>query len=84
MSPLTLGLYVALLVSLGWKEDRCNGVSSGCALGPVVWQICWRFLERWRCFLRVLELARGFVVSQRRGAVSWFRWQSGETGRSDP
>ena len=65
--PLTLDLYVALLVPLGGKDDRCNGVSSGCALGPVVCRISWRFLERCLCFLRVLELARGFVVSQHRG-----------------
>jgi hypothetical protein len=69
VSPVTLDLYVALLVPLGGngKKDRFNGVSSGCALGPVVWRICWRFLERCRCFLRVLELARCFVVSQHRG-----------------
>ncbi len=67
MIPLTLDLYVALLVPLDGKEDLCDGVSSGCALGPVVCRICWRFLERCRCFLRVLKLARGFVVSQHRG-----------------
>jgi hypothetical protein len=65
--PLTLFLYVASVVPLGGKEDLCDGVSSVCALGPVVCRICWRFLERCRCFLRVLELARGFVVSQQRG-----------------
>jgi hypothetical protein len=65
--PLTLCLYVASLVPLGGKEDLCDGVSSVCALGPVVCRICWRFLERCLCFLRVLELARGFVVSQHRG-----------------
>jgi hypothetical protein len=33
-----------------------------------VCRICWRFLERCRCFLRVLELALCcFVVSQHRG-----------------
>ena len=67
MVPLTLCLYVASLVPLGGKEDLCDGVSSVCALGPVVYRICWRFLERCRCFLRVLELARGFVGPQHRG-----------------
>ena len=67
MIPLTLDLYVALLVPLGGKEDRCNGVSSGGALSPVVCRNFWPFLERCRCFLRVLELARCFVVSQHRG-----------------
>ena len=65
--PLTLSLYVASLVPLGGKEGLCDDVSSVWALSPVVCRICWRFLERCRCFLRVLELARGFVVSQRRG-----------------
>jgi hypothetical protein len=51
VSPVTLDLYVALLMPLG----------------PVGWRICWRCLERCRCFLRVLEWARGFVVSQHRG-----------------
>ncbi len=67
MIPLTLDLYVVLFVSLGGKEDRCNGVSSGGALSPVVCRICWRFLDRRRCFLLVLELACCFVVSQHRG-----------------
>ncbi len=67
MIPVTLDLYVALLVPLGGKEDRCNGVSSGCALGPVVCRICWHFLDRYRCFLRVLEFVGGGVVSQHRG-----------------
>ncbi len=58
MIPVTLDLYVSLLVPLGGKEERCNGVSSRGALSPVVCRICWPFLDRCRCLLRVLELAR--------------------------
>ena len=51
VSPVTLDLYVALLVPLG----------------PVVWRICWRFLERCRCFLRVLD----WVVVAFSSSVWW-------------
>ncbi len=60
---------MASLVPLGGKDDLCDGLSSMCALGSVVCRICWRFLERCRCFLRVLLSARGFVVSQHRGGL---------------
>ncbi len=75
---LTLCLYVASLVPLGGKEGLCDDVSSVWALSPVVCRICWRFLERCLCVLRVLGLACGFVVSQHLGggAVGLLRLQS--------
>jgi hypothetical protein len=56
--PLTWCLYVASMVPLGGEMDLCDERSSVCALGPVVCRICWCFLGRRRCFLRVLVLAR--------------------------
>ncbi len=64
---LTWCVYVSSVERLLGGAHLCVRTGSGCAMGPVLFRICLGFLERLRCFVRVLVLDWVGDVSQRRG-----------------